>query len=316
MSDRDAPRVFVSYSHDSQQHKMAVLELATFLRTEIGLDVRLDLWDDGPRRDWSEWAIEQLARADFVLVIASPEYRRRTNWDAQDDVGWGARFEAAIIRNNLTRNLRRETERVLPVLLPGRTIEDIPAFLNGHSTTWFSVPETTRTGVADLLAAITGQGQYPLPDRGTWQAAPTPEVAPGRTLLAAGMPWAASSTGVRPQSASIGGDHYPHSIVFRPSAPVIGVLDVDLGGRFQWFTSAVGVLDDAEAFQVGLFRVLADCVPLAERRVTRHEADTIDLDVGGVTRLRLEMSRPGSATGPLHTGGLPALGWGDPTLVG
>ena len=37
------PKVFVSYSHDSQQHKKWVLEFATRLR-QAGIDANLDLW--------------------------------------------------------------------------------------------------------------------------------------------------------------------------------------------------------------------------------------------------------------------------------
>ncbi|MFD1046604.1 SEFIR domain-containing protein [Kibdelosporangium lantanae] len=79
MSNNKAPRVFVTYSHDSADHKDQVLRFATFLRTRIGLDVRLDQWYDNSRRDWSLWAIEHLRDADFVLVIASPDYKRRAD---------------------------------------------------------------------------------------------------------------------------------------------------------------------------------------------------------------------------------------------
>ncbi|MFD1046191.1 hypothetical protein ACFQ1S_11750 [Kibdelosporangium lantanae] len=56
------------------------------MRVEAGLDVRLDRWYKGVRRDWSIWAIEQLTMADFILVIASPAYRRRADgWAAPDE---------------------------------------------------------------------------------------------------------------------------------------------------------------------------------------------------------------------------------------
>ncbi len=313
MSHRDAPRVFVSYAHDSTGHRDEVRRFAEFLRAVIGMDVRLDQWDDGPRRDWSLWAVEQLAEADFVLVVASPAYRRRTDWDAPEGDGWGARFEAAIIRDNLTRDLPRETERMLPVLLPGRTIEDIPVFLNAHSTTWFRVDHLTRDGVSDLVAAITGQGRYPMPDRGPWQRE-AEQVGP--VPVAGGLAWTASGAGVLTASASIGGARYTDSIVFRPRTPGRGFVDVDLGGRFQWLTTVAGVLDDAEPFQVGLFRVHVDGTQRVERRVAWGEVAAIEVDVAGARSLRLEMSRPGTTTGNLLTGGLPALAWGDPTLVG
>jgi hypothetical protein len=39
-----APKVFISYSHDSPGHKEWVLELAGYLRTN-GIDVIIDAWD-------------------------------------------------------------------------------------------------------------------------------------------------------------------------------------------------------------------------------------------------------------------------------
>ena len=90
------PRVFVTYSHDDERHRRLVREFATFLRAEVGVDVRLDQWADDGRRDWSLWAIEQLTEADFVLVIASPEYKRRAEGTAAPDQGRAmSRFSAA-----------------------------------------------------------------------------------------------------------------------------------------------------------------------------------------------------------------------------
>ena len=73
MSDDAAPMVFISYAHDSPEHKDRVRQFATFLEVRIGLRVELDQWDDNVRRDWSLWATKQLTGADFVVVVASPE---------------------------------------------------------------------------------------------------------------------------------------------------------------------------------------------------------------------------------------------------
>jgi hypothetical protein len=70
----DAAKVFVSYAHESAEHKTQVLAFATFLR-HAGIAVVLDLWSDDARRDWYAWAIQEMTEADFVLVVASPQYR-------------------------------------------------------------------------------------------------------------------------------------------------------------------------------------------------------------------------------------------------
>ena len=42
-----APRVFVSYSHDSEEHRQRVLTLANKLRDD-GIDVRIDRYTPAP----------------------------------------------------------------------------------------------------------------------------------------------------------------------------------------------------------------------------------------------------------------------------
>jgi SEFIR domain/NPCBM/NEW2 domain len=325
MSDRHAPHVFVSYAHDSPEHMEQVRLFTTCLRTQFGLDAHLDQWYDSWRLDWSAWAIEHLTKADFILAIASPDYKRRADGMAPADEGRGSQFEAAIMRDNLTKNLRRETGRILPVVLPGGSIKDIPTFLNAYSTTRFEINEFTEAGVAGLLAAMTGQGQYPMPKRGEWRNGATGE--PKCVPLTFGLPWLARSPNVRAGSAMIAGIRYDDSIVWRSASSTIetrGFVEIDLEGVYRRLTSMVGVLDDAsEAFQIGHFRVYLDGKPQAERRAALGKPGTIDLNVTGVMKMRLEMYRPSNATAPVFpeipaTGerswALPELAWGNPAL--
>jgi hypothetical protein len=126
------------------------------------------------RRDWTAWAIEQLAAADFILVVASTDYRRRTEGEAPADEGRGARFEGAVIRNNLMRDLPAETARVLPVVLPGRNVDEIPAFLHAFSTSHYPVSSFTLTGATELLATLSGVARHPMPARGRFVGIPSP----------------------------------------------------------------------------------------------------------------------------------------------
>lgn len=87
--------MFISYAYDSARHKQQVHEFAWFLRAEGGIDVRFDLWNANRRQDWSVWIIEQVREADFVLVAASPAYKRRAEGNADPSEGRGVQFEAA-----------------------------------------------------------------------------------------------------------------------------------------------------------------------------------------------------------------------------
>ncbi|GAA5167481.1 NPCBM/NEW2 domain-containing protein [Amycolatopsis dongchuanensis] len=226
---------------------------------------------------------------------------------APPDEGRGSQYEAAILRDNLTRNLRAETQRVLPVVLPGRSVEDIPAFLMAYSTTRFEIPEISVRGVAGLLAAITGQGPYPMPERGEWRGGAADDP------LSPGTPWVAHSTGVHRAGVLLDGVRYDNSIVFRPREPGgTGFVELALDASYGRFTAVAGVPDDAaEPFQVGRFRVLLDGRPRAETTATLGKPVPVELDVTGTLRLRLEMHRP-----PALAGSHPAeLAWGDPLLV-
>ncbi|GAA4531057.1 SEFIR domain-containing protein [Amycolatopsis samaneae] len=324
MSDGEVPRLFITYAHDSEAHKERVRRFAAFLHEKIGLDVHLDQWYDNKRQDWSSWAIEHLAAADFVVVIASPEYKRRADGAAPADEGRGSQFEAAMLRNNLTKDLRRATERILPVVLPGQTAEDIPTFLNPYSTTRFHVSTFTREGVAELIAAITGKGRHQPPERGQWLGGTASgTTVPEYVSLANGLPWLASGAGVRSDSALIDGVRYVDSIVLRPSASAIetlGFVEVDLGLTYRRLTAIAGVLDDAEeSFQVGHFVVSADGTTLAEYRVALGMPEPVEVDVTGALKLRLEMYRPRVGASPRRDrrpGRLPELAWGNPALFG
>jgi hypothetical protein len=167
----DAPRVFISYAHESESHQCQVLALGELLRRQLGIDARLDLWDEHCRRDWAQWAIEQFDNADFVLAIASPAFRDRADGRTAERAGWGAQFEGAILRNKMTQDRATWISRILPVVLPGNTIDDIPEFLLPYSATHYVIKRLTPDGIADLRRALTQQPRHPLPPLG---AAPPP----------------------------------------------------------------------------------------------------------------------------------------------
>jgi hypothetical protein len=48
MTTQDIPKVFISYSWDSDDHRKWVQDFATRLRTEGGVDVTLDRWHAVP----------------------------------------------------------------------------------------------------------------------------------------------------------------------------------------------------------------------------------------------------------------------------
>ena len=171
------PRVFVSYAHDSPPHKRQVLRFCTLLR-QLGVDVRVDEWDSGRRRDWFAWMIDQFRCADHVIVIASPRYRTAGDGDTSADRHRGVQTESATLRDFLYRDRATWTRKILPVILPGRSVTEIPLYLQPSCASHYQVPEITPAGVAELLAVLTGRARHVPPQLGTpqdvvrWSAAP------------------------------------------------------------------------------------------------------------------------------------------------
>ncbi len=95
------PRLFVSYSHDSEAHKERVLALADQLRRD-GVDVLLDRYEGAvPEYGWIEWMDRSIGRADFVAVVPSPAYGAKLDREVPEGVGRGIKWEGAIIRNEV-----------------------------------------------------------------------------------------------------------------------------------------------------------------------------------------------------------------------
>jgi SEFIR domain len=159
------PRVFVTYAYDSTDHVDQVLRFCELLRRN-GVDAWLDKWDDVRPRNWGEWAEEQIDVADFVLVIASPAYQRAARGGPGADDHPGARAEAALLRDRLHEDPQKWSTKILAVVLPGRQVIEIPAFLHPFSRSHYIIPEVTKRGANDLLRVLTGQPRHRPPELG------------------------------------------------------------------------------------------------------------------------------------------------------
>jgi len=156
-------RVFISYAHESVTHMSRVRDLWVFLRGN-GVDATLDLPATDRRRDWASWMLDEVRDADFVLVVASSEYRRRAEGSAPVEVGRGVAWEAALIREEVYSNRQAAVAKFIPVLLPGATTDDIPAWLGPNTGTSYRISDFSLAGAEDLLRLLTRQPhEVPIP---------------------------------------------------------------------------------------------------------------------------------------------------------
>jgi hypothetical protein len=148
--------VFISYAHDDPQHEQAVRQLWGALR-RVGIDAKLDMLAAQRPQDWPLWMMGEVRAADFVLVVASPAYKQRAEGDAGPGVGLGVQWEARLIREEVYSDQVAAGGRFLPVVLPGRSVAEIPTWLGPNSHTHYRVTGFDLSGFEDLYRYLTGQ---------------------------------------------------------------------------------------------------------------------------------------------------------------
>jgi hypothetical protein len=123
------PKVFISYSHDSPEHKSRVRELSDRLRQE-GVDSNIDQYEQSPPEGWPRWMERQIEEADFVLVVCTETYERRFRGVEKAGRGLGGSWEGAILTQHLYDAQARNT-RFIPVLFSPRDESHVPVVLRG-----------------------------------------------------------------------------------------------------------------------------------------------------------------------------------------
>lgn len=162
-SNLPGQRVFISYSHDSAEHKRRVLELAQRLRSE-GVDAWMDQFEDPPVEGWPRWMQHQLTQACFVLLICTEHYRRRFEGEAPDGQGQGANWEGFLTQQLMYGDDARN-RRYVPVLFEEGQPDHIPLVARG--TTSYRLPADYR----QLQLRLTQQAAVtPVPVGPRWTA--------------------------------------------------------------------------------------------------------------------------------------------------
>ena len=88
----DPPKVLISYSHDSPEHRDRVLVLSKRLRKD-GIDCTIDQYVVVPPEGWPRWMEKQIRNSDFVLIVCTETYYRRVLGEEDPGRGRGVRWE-------------------------------------------------------------------------------------------------------------------------------------------------------------------------------------------------------------------------------
>jgi formylglycine-generating enzyme required for sulfatase activity len=145
------PKVFISYSHDSEAHKDRVLDLANRLRKD-GIDAEIDQYETFPAERWPQWCEDRIEKADFVLLVCTEVYHRRVSGKEEVGKGLGVCWEAPIIKQSLY-DTGSVSKRFIPVLFTGGSVQHIPIVVRGFSHFFVD----TSDGYDDLYRVLTDQ---------------------------------------------------------------------------------------------------------------------------------------------------------------
>jgi hypothetical protein len=124
-------RVFISYSHDSVEHRSQVLAVSNRLRND-GIDCHLDQYEQFPAEGWPRWMTDQIAKAKYVLIVCTETYARRAKGHESAGRGLGASWEGQLITQAIYDGGGRNTKFV-PVILRRDDRLHIPEFVSAST---------------------------------------------------------------------------------------------------------------------------------------------------------------------------------------
>ncbi len=156
--------VFISYSHDSEEHQQNVLSLADRLRDE-GIDCIIDQYEESPSEGWVRWAINQIEEADFVLVVCTEQYSQLFVGKGETIDGQAANWQGAIITQTIYDSQANNT-KFIPITFSAQDFAHIPVIL--RSTTSYAID----TDYEQLYRRLTNQFATPMPALGAIQQLP------------------------------------------------------------------------------------------------------------------------------------------------
>jgi NB-ARC domain/SEFIR domain len=147
----EPPKVLISYSHDSPEHELRVLELANRLRAD-GIDCTIDQYVVAPAEGWPRWMDKQIRDSDFVIMVCTETYYQRVMGEEQPGKGLGVRWEEHLIYGEIYR-AGTMTTKFIPVLFEGGDPSHIPAPAR-DTNRYFA---GTARGYEDLYRCLTNQ---------------------------------------------------------------------------------------------------------------------------------------------------------------
>lgn len=160
MTDQWPLSVFISYSHDSDEHRERVLGFSERLRAD-GIETILDRYVESgsPPEGWPRWMLNGLDKATHVLCVCTETYYSRFRGLEVPGKGKGVDWEGALMTQSLY-DARSVSTRFVPVLFARIDEPCVPEPLRGQT---FYVVDSDASYDALYDALLNQSGVVPGP---------------------------------------------------------------------------------------------------------------------------------------------------------
>lgn len=152
------PKIFISYSHDNEQHRDWVYQLACRL-VESGVEVVLDQWDIQLGSNILRFMEKGLTNSDRVLVVCTDNYNKKSN----EGLG-GVGYEKNILTAELFYG--QDTNKFIPCIRGVTSLAKTPVCLGGRAYVDFTDDSGFEANLKQLLHELFGVPLKPKPSLG------------------------------------------------------------------------------------------------------------------------------------------------------
>ena len=149
------PKLFLSYSWDSDAHKQWVKQFAARLRKD-GIDVTLDQWETALGDQLPSFMEEAIGESQYVLIVCTPNYKERS-----EGRKGGVGYEGDIMTAEIMAE--KNHRKFIPVLRSGTWEEAAPNWLTGKSYSDLSDDESSEASYKQLVLNLHGRREPPPP---------------------------------------------------------------------------------------------------------------------------------------------------------
>jgi hypothetical protein len=155
-----APKCFISYSWDNDEHKDWVRRLADELQRN-GVETYLDQWDAHLGMDVTNYMETCIRESDFVLLVCTPIFAQKAN----DSLG-GVGYEKSIVTGEIFADAA-SPKKFVPVLRKGDPKDCLPSYLKSRVYTDFRDDNMFDSGLKTLLRHLHQSPEYIRPPLGS-----------------------------------------------------------------------------------------------------------------------------------------------------